>query len=66
MIVSEVGIVFEVRVTVSTVSVFIFMIKDRHVGNSGFIRAMVLPNCKFGSFIKLYLRIRVIPRGDSF
>jgi len=65
-IISEVGIVVEVPVTISMVSVFFLIIKDRHGGNVGFIRSMVLPKCKFGPFIKLYLRTCVIPQGDSF
>ncbi len=34
-IVSEIGFVFKVPLTVSTVAVFIDIIKDRHVGNVG-------------------------------
>ncbi len=48
-IVSEVGIVPVVRVTIlsATIVVGVFIVMDRHCDSFGFIRAMVLPNCEF-------------------
>jgi hypothetical protein len=46
-IIYEVGIVVEVWVTISMVSVFVLIIKDRHGGNVGYFRSMVLLKCKF-------------------
>jgi hypothetical protein len=49
-IVSEVAIGPITRVIVLSATVFVvfFVVKDRHFGNFGFIRAMVLPNCYLG------------------
>ena len=66
VIVSEVGIVSKVWLSVLTNFFFICVLKDRHFGNFGVIRAIVLPNCWLVIFYKVMIPHLLIPWGNHF